>query len=115
MPARFTRLIIVAALVLLVVALTAPPIPAADEKSSALFVEGWEVVGNKVLVKVTNLGSGKGTAVVEVRAVSAGLPLRNSMTVAVPPGASEWAAVGFVAPVEGVIVVGIVGDADPVG
>lgn len=114
MPARFARLIIAAAIVILVAALAAPAIPAADNKSGALVVDGWEVVGNKVLVKVTNFGSTRSTAAVNVQAVATGLPQRNSASVSVPPGASEWAVVGFIGEVKGVIVVGIGEGAEPI-
>jgi len=115
MPARFARLIIAAAIVLLVAALTAPPIPAANEKAGPIVVDGWEVVGNEVLVQVTNLSSERGSAVVGVRAVSAGMPMRNTVRVSVPAGGTQGAAVRFIAPVEGVIVVGISETPDPMG
>jgi hypothetical protein len=116
MSPRFARLIIAAAVVLLVAALTAPPFNADEKKEgSALVVEGWEVVGSKVLVKVTNLGGPRASGTVEVRAMVMGLPLKRAVSVSVEGGTSEWAAVPFVAPVDGVIVVGIVDHSDPVG
>jgi hypothetical protein len=115
MSPRFARLIIAAAVVLLVAALTAPPFNAEEnEKGSALVVEGWEVVGNKVLVKVSNLGGPKASGVVEVRAMTLGLPMKRAVSVSVPGGTSQWASVPFVAPVDGVIVVGIVDGGDPI-
>jgi len=102
-------------MVLLLGLVSAPLVSAAGEKgdppTSALVIEGWEVVGSKVLVKVSNLGNTKGAAVVEVRALVVGIPMRRAETVTVVGGGSTWVSVGFGLPVNGVME-GWISDAD---
>jgi len=100
--------------VLFLFSLLATPAFSASEKDRGLVVEGWEIVGNKVMVKVSNTSKTTASGRVEVRAMVAGMPLRSSQEVRVGGGTSDWVTVGFFAPVNGVIVVGISDNADPV-
>ena len=100
--------------VLFLFSLLATPAFSASEKGSTLVVEGWEVVGNKVMVKVSNLDKTTASGRVEVRAMVAGVPIRSSQEIRVVGGTSDWVTVGFFGPVGGVIVVGISDHADPV-
>ena len=100
--------------VLLLFSLLAAPSLNASEKGSALVVEGWEVVGNKVMVKVSNQANAAASGSVEVRAMVGGVPVRSFQTVRLGGGASDWVTVGFFGPVGGVIAVGMIDSADPV-
>ena len=94
-------------------AMSVPAAPAAEKNPAGLVVEGWEVAGSEVIVKVTNLGDGKGSAVVQVKALAGGFPMRNAATVAVPAGGSQWVSVGFGLDVTGVMDVWIIESSDP--
>jgi hypothetical protein len=100
--------------VLFLFSLFATPAFSATEKETGLVVEGWEIVGNKVMVNVSNPSKTTTSGRVEVRAVVAGLPLRSTEEVRLGGGTSEWVTVGFIAQVDGVIVCGISDHSDPV-
>ena len=119
MTARNTRFAVAATVVLLLGLLSAPLVAAGDEKTekpnSALVVEGWEIVGTKVLVKVTNLGNTRASGVLEVRALVVGVPVRRTADVTVVGEGSTWVPVVFGLPVGGVLETWIVDGAEPVG
>jgi len=101
-------------LVLLVSAFTAPAFAAGkQEKAFGLVVDGYQVVGDKVLVQVTNLGATPDSGYVMVQAMVDGVPTTLLQAVRLLAGVTEYVAVGFVLPVDGIIELGISDTPDP--
>ena len=103
-------------LVLLVSALAAPTLAGGkQEKAFGLVVDGYQVVGDKVLVQVTNLGATPDSGYVAVQALVDGLPTTVVQSVRLMAGVTEYVAVGFVLPVDQIIELGISdGGANPI-
>jgi hypothetical protein len=103
-------------LALLVSAFTVPALAGAkQEKAFGLVVDGYQVVGNKVLVQVTNVGATPDSGYVCVRAMVNGLPTVLVQVVRLMAGVTEYVGVGFELPVDGIIELGISEGANPVG
>jgi len=101
-------------LALLVSAFTAPALAGGkQEKAFGLVVDGYQVVGNKVLVQVSNVGATPDSGYVIVEAVVDGVPVKLSQAVRVMPGVTEYVGVIFGLPVDGIIDLGISDGADP--
>jgi hypothetical protein len=114
MTARRSRIAVASVIALVLSALVVPAVSAAGQDGGALQIEGWNVVGNKVLVKITNVSSGSHSGDVKVRALVIGLPQESNSQVSLRAGQSAWVPVSFFAPVTGVVDCGIVDTMDPV-
>ena len=102
-------------LVLLVSALTAPTLAGGkQEKAFGLVVDGYQVVGSKVLVQVTNMGATPDSGYVTVQAVVDGVPATVVQAIRLMAGVTDYVAVGFVLPVDQVIELGISDSGTPV-
>ena len=77
-------------------------------------MDGYQVVGDKVLVQVTNLGATPDAGYVVVQAMVDGAPTTLVQAVRLMAGVTEYVAVGFVLPVDQVIELGISDGANPV-
>jgi hypothetical protein len=88
----------------------------ASEKGEALSVDDVQVVGNRVVVTVTNLSEAPQSGQVSVTAIIGGVvPSRSSQTIKVGGSQTVQIPVDFMASVSDVIVVGIIVDgAEPV-
>jgi len=114
MAARNYKMIAVIAFALVLSSLSGLNAMAAD-KGEALTVENVQVVGNRVVVTVTNLSRAPQAGQVAVTAIIGGLvPSRSAQTVKVPPGATVQVPVDFQAFVSSVIVCSIVDAQDPI-
>jgi len=107
MAARNYKMIAVLAFALVLSSLTGLNAMAA-EKGEVLAVDDVQVIGNRVVVTVTNLTKAPASGQVAVTAILGGLvPSRSTQTVKVQPGVSVQVPVDFQAFVSSVIVVGI--------
>ena len=114
MAARNYKMIAVIAFTLVLSSLSGLNAMAAD-KGGALAVDNVQVVGNRVVVTITNLSKAPQTGQVAVTAIVGGLvPSRSAQTVKVQPGATVQVPVNFQAFVSNVIVVGISEGGDPI-
>ena len=115
MKTRPMQVAAVLTLALLVSAFVAPALAGGkQEKAFGLVVDGYEVVGNKVLVEVTNVASTPDSGYVTVTAVVDGIPVKLVQAVRVMPGSTEYVGVTFGSLVDGVIELGVGSDPNPV-
>jgi len=112
MNARPSKVAACLILGLLVAAVTAPAL-AGSKKSGAVVVGSYEIVGEKVLVEVTNTSRSSEAGYLSVKALVAGAAESAAEAFALPGGATAWIAVGFLSPVDGVIDLGISEDSNP--
>jgi len=106
---------VVALLVLgIVVAMLSAPTLAASKKSGAVVVGSYQIVGEKVLVEVTNSSRSSEAGCLSVQALVAGAAASAFETFELAGGATAWIAVGFLSPVDGVIALGISDSSTPV-
>ncbi len=114
MAARNYKMIAVIAFALVLSSLSGLNAMAAD-KGDALAVDNVQVIGNRVVVTVTNLTRVPQSGQVAVTAIVGGLvPSRSAQTVKVQAGTTIQVPISFQAFVSNVIVVGISAGPDPV-
>ncbi len=113
----FKQRVATAALVLVaVLALSSPALAAVHFQNTGgtqPTVRSTTVLGNVVLVTVTNPGRDPRTVTVQVVAVVHGGQVSSSATLSVPPRSDASAPVDCGGPVDGVVEVGLQEDANP--
>ena len=114
MRTRPLKVATVLTVALLVSAFTVPALAGGkQEKAFGLVVDGYQVVGNQVLVEVTNVGATPDSGYVTVTAVMNGIPVKVTQAIRLMAGVTEYVGVGFDLPVDGIIELGISDTPDP--